>query len=140
MNVPGRIHPVDSHFLEDYGHTVGVQTGRGGQGMSADDATQEEGQPKLWVPLLKNICRSHPEGAVLCFLSGWNEIRTLLRALETDPFFDPVRKGEEGGGSEELWTKGLNRDRERKGRTRKGVNRRRWRKKKGSMGLLKRHR
>lgn len=86
--MPGRLHPVTEHYLDDYGQRLGVAVHGGRGGFTVDDIIQEEGGPKFWVPLLRHVCTTHREGAVLCFLSGWNEIRNLLRALEADTFFD----------------------------------------------------
>ena len=88
ITVPGRLHPVTELYLDDFGPRLGVPVGTARGQTAVDEIIQEEGGPKFWVPLLKHVCSAHREGAVLCFLSGWNEIRTLLRALEADSFFD----------------------------------------------------
>ncbi|XP_037089684.1 LOW QUALITY PROTEIN: ATP-dependent DNA/RNA helicase DHX36-like, partial [Pollicipes pollicipes] len=46
----------------------------------------EQFEPELYVALLRHICRHEPEqGAVLVFLSGWDEIGKVHKALSGDP-------------------------------------------------------
>lgn len=78
INVPGRLFPVERFFLEDI-ESMGIR----GRWQGVD----EDGSPAVdydqVAHLVSYIHESKPEGGILVFLPGWNEIQKVNYVLET---------------------------------------------------------
>ncbi|TPX69116.1 hypothetical protein SpCBS45565_g02690 [Spizellomyces sp. 'palustris'] len=102
ISVPGRMFPVEQYFLEDVDallrdpralpvpfrpckeslHWVSNETGplispRGEDPMPYD----------YFEALIAHICTTREDGAILCFLPGWQEIDVLMQRLKDDDNF-----------------------------------------------------
>ncbi|XP_011301122.1 putative ATP-dependent RNA helicase DHX30 [Fopius arisanus] len=90
IEVPGRVYPVEAHYLEDI-DSLGLQTQNSYSGMLFDDRrpiTTDVLQDTPNIDLVKMgelivwITKNKPPGAILCFLPGWAEISQMRKYLE----------------------------------------------------------
>lgn len=79
LEIPGRLFPVDVHYLEDVVRMVGpALTGK------PDDEILVELIERLMTRLVMESCRKK-RGAILVFLPGWETINTLNKKLTRSP-------------------------------------------------------
>uniref|UniRef100_A0A4W3HJ40 RNA helicase n=1 Tax=Callorhinchus milii TaxID=7868 RepID=A0A4W3HJ40_CALMI len=73
VHVPGFLHPVTEHYLEDILPAIGGSKG-----------TREDPTPdlELVTDTILHIDASGEPGGILCFLPGWQEIRGVQHQLE----------------------------------------------------------
>ncbi|XP_061776526.1 ATP-dependent RNA helicase DHX30 [Nerophis ophidion] len=80
VKVPGFMHPVQEKYLED----ILGEMGRRLPVEKSDDASPDL---DLVADVIEHIDRHGQPGAVLCFLPGWQDIRTVQQLLEMKPHF-----------------------------------------------------
>lgn len=83
----GRLFDVQDYFLDDFGPYLPPQHAKA---LNSENLASFD--THLWVDVLRLLCQYHPEGAVLVFLPGWQEIRSLQKALLADSQFREVRR------------------------------------------------
>ncbi|XP_062386384.1 ATP-dependent RNA helicase DHX30 [Sardina pilchardus] len=91
VRVPGFMHPVQERYLEDVlgeigrrPHQQAAQKRRARKGDDDDDATPDV---DLVADVIKHIHKTGDPGAILCFLPGWQDIKTVQQILEESPAF-----------------------------------------------------
>lgn len=81
ISVPGRCHPVENIYLEEICHEMRVR-------MPRDDSREfcQNRAPKLNLNVLTDLIRYIDEtrapGAILCFMPGWKEMKSMQKELE----------------------------------------------------------
>ncbi|KAJ3122901.1 ATP-dependent DNA/RNA helicase dhx36 [Nowakowskiella sp. JEL0407] len=96
VHVPGKLFPVTEHYIEDIVPML-RDSGLSYQLRNPDVAKyceneigmyasrDSEEQPlELFEAIIANICKTQPDGAILCFLPGWPEINSLHQLLLSD--------------------------------------------------------
>ncbi|EZA58331.1 hypothetical protein DMN91_006027 [Ooceraea biroi] len=84
VKVPGRLHSVQMHFMEDIMRLPNIHKYQYGY----TERRNYEGADKIRVDYEKVaqiigwICENKPPGAILCFLPGWNEITNVQNILK----------------------------------------------------------
>ncbi|KAG7188279.1 hypothetical protein KM043_007943 [Ampulex compressa] len=79
IEVPGKIYPVQMHFMEDI-QRLGMT--KYAQSTSCNSALEVNAQQVKNVILW--ICYNKPPGAILCFLPGWSDILSVKKLLENN--------------------------------------------------------
>ncbi|XP_022086589.1 putative ATP-dependent RNA helicase DHX30 [Acanthaster planci] len=89
ISVPGFMYPVKEYYLEDVSGLLGAGIGAHGKGNRASTSMDEEcdvvrplTDVDLAVNIIKFIDESRPPGAILCFLPGWQDIRSVCDRLK----------------------------------------------------------
>ena len=81
VSVPGRCYPVENQYLEDICADMRIRCPRDGS-----REFNRNRAPKLnlnmLIDLIKYIDETRKPGAVLCFMPGWKEMKTVQRELE----------------------------------------------------------
>eukprot|EP00026_Physarum_polycephalum_P000203 Phypoly_transcript_00203.p1 GENE.Phypoly_transcript_00203~~Phypoly_transcript_00203.p1 ORF type:complete len:1178 (-),score=157.51 Phypoly_transcript_00203:119-3652(-) len=77
IDIPGRTFPVTDYFLEDIDRMIGKP-----------HHNEEEIDNRLIEDLILHICnKTPPQGGILVFLPGWDEIQSLNGRLRANPRF-----------------------------------------------------
>ncbi|XP_015812278.3 ATP-dependent RNA helicase DHX30 isoform X2 [Nothobranchius furzeri] len=76
VKVPGFMHPVKDHYLEDVLREMRRPLSRD---KGADEAAPD---PDLVADVIEHIDKHGEPGAILCFLPGWQDIRAVQDKLE----------------------------------------------------------
>ncbi|KAJ3416313.1 hypothetical protein HDV05_002253 [Chytridiales sp. JEL 0842] len=100
VSVPGRLYPVKEYYLEDVADiverdmrvrvcddTYSFLRSELGSSYPPASVRGEEFPYDLFEALITYITTSKPEGAILVFLPGWQEINTLQTKLKEDDVF-----------------------------------------------------
>ncbi|KAI9092700.1 P-loop containing nucleoside triphosphate hydrolase protein [Phlyctochytrium arcticum] len=97
--VPGRMFPVEKHFLEDVENLLykrdalpvpfrpakeSLSWARNEMGSMIPPRGEDPVPYDYLEALIAHICGTRPEGAILCFLPGWQEIDTMMQRLKED--------------------------------------------------------
>ncbi|XP_078378634.1 uncharacterized protein LOC144661700 [Oculina patagonica] len=89
LTIPGFTHPVTEYFLSDVHEMLGQALSNPGhpQGKrfkpdnSFTKVNSNQDSPEADANLVSEtilfVCRNYPEGAILCFLAGWDEITVV---------------------------------------------------------------
>ncbi|KFM62482.1 putative ATP-dependent RNA helicase DHX30, partial [Stegodyphus mimosarum] len=78
VRVPGNVFPVKDYFLEDLQNFI-----PGINNLNRNDSVLDS---DLVVKVINHINATQEPGAILCFLPGWNDIRTVHgKLLESNP-------------------------------------------------------
>lgn len=87
FNIPGRLYHVTNHYLPQIVNqlpsaSMNNPSRRGGSGYSLPTGNQPvRVNRELVVDLIRHIDRTKPDGAILCFLPGWDDIRSINEML-----------------------------------------------------------
>lgn len=84
VKVPGRLHPVQMHFLEDIERLPNMRKCQVYEynNVGTDNTEKITINFAKTAQVIKYICQHKPPGAILCFLPGWNEITKVQSVLE----------------------------------------------------------
>lgn len=78
ISVPGRVYPVENIFLNDICREMQINMPR--------DEMRHDRVPKLnhnlLTDLIKHIDSTRGPGAVLCFMPGWKDMKTMQKELD----------------------------------------------------------
>ncbi|CAG5031024.1 unnamed protein product [Parnassius apollo] len=81
VEVPGRTFPVELSYLEDIQKKFHLKLP-----MTLENCTKEDGKPQIncqeVVDVIKAVDKTQPEGAILVFLPGWAEIKSVKTLLD----------------------------------------------------------
>ncbi|XP_061835289.1 ATP-dependent RNA helicase DHX30 isoform X2 [Nerophis lumbriciformis] len=80
VKVPGFMHPVQEKYLEDVLREMGRR-------LPVEKSDEASPDLDLVADVIEHIDRHGQPGAVLCFLPGWQDIRTVQQLLEMKPHF-----------------------------------------------------
>ena len=79
IHVNGRTFPVKKHFLPEIQELIGWRGGR----QTPANSTRPFVDQELIIKLIRHIDTNKPaEGAILCFLPGWADIKGLHSKLK----------------------------------------------------------
>ncbi|KAF5890054.1 putative ATP-dependent RNA helicase DHX30, partial [Clarias magur] len=84
MHVPGFMHPVRQRYLEEVLREMGRPVEKASTRSEQDDLTPE---PDFVADVIDHIHTRGEPGAVLCFLPGWQDIKSVQQKLEEKPAF-----------------------------------------------------
>lgn len=88
INVEGKIYPVKMHFLEDFKNKLPPLKTKAKPNFDKSYTNKDIKLEMIHfddiVNLVKWIIDNKPPGAILCFLPGWHEIKTLEELLNND--------------------------------------------------------
>ncbi|MGH0153391.1 UNVERIFIED_CONTAM: hypothetical protein FKN15_041924 [Acipenser sinensis] len=81
VKVPGFMHPVQEHYLEEVLEMMGRNKGR--------DYDEDEPSPDLDLvaDVIEHVDNHGEPGGILCFLPGWHDIRGVQQRLEEKSAF-----------------------------------------------------
>ncbi|XP_033625167.1 ATP-dependent RNA helicase DHX30-like [Asterias rubens] len=90
ISVPGFMYPVKEHFISERSHLTDPDISHSDNVVEGEaQAGDEEGfEPRpltdidLAVDVIKHIDENKPQGAILCFLPGWQDIRNVSDRLQ----------------------------------------------------------
>lgn len=74
IHIPGKMYPVEEYFLEDMVDKISVN--------KIQDSERPNLDADLIVDTINYINENESPGAILCFLPGWHEIRTVQTKLQ----------------------------------------------------------
>ncbi|XP_061550953.1 ATP-dependent RNA helicase DHX30 [Phycodurus eques] len=89
VKVPGFMHPVRDRYLEDVLREMGRHSSVEKSEQSTNARQSDEVCPdlELVADVIEHIDRCGEPGALLCFLPGWQDIKTVQDALQMKPEF-----------------------------------------------------
>ena len=76
VQIPGFTYPVKTHFLNEFGKRIGLS-----KTMKACDSFDSQVVHEDVAKVIMHIHENRDEGAILCFLPGWEEIMKVKRAI-----------------------------------------------------------
>ncbi|XP_077471712.1 ATP-dependent RNA helicase DHX30 [Stigmatopora argus] len=89
VKVPGFMHPVQDKYLEDVLREMGRPLSSSLSCQSDDERGNDDISPDtgLVADVIEHIDRNGDPGALLCFLPGWQDIKTVQESLQRRPHF-----------------------------------------------------
>lgn len=88
FNIPGRLYKVKNHYLPEILNLLPSSSSscasskKGYSNYNMASTNQAKVNRELVVDLIRYIDREKPEGAILCFLPGWDDIRSISEMLK----------------------------------------------------------
>lgn len=84
IKVPGTLHPLEQHFLPKVFQTLSLVPEKYDWDGSKNVNKQLVANIDLIVDVIRAIDVSRPPGAILCFLTGWQDIQQARRKLSKE--------------------------------------------------------